>query len=54
MTVEYYIVAGAGIAGLAAWARRTFASFGAQKPGDYAATGPAFDIRERLNGPILC
>lgn len=54
MTVEYYLAAGAGIAGLAVWARRAFASFGAQRPEDYAASGPAFDIRERLNGPILC
>ncbi len=29
-------------------------SFAAQRPEDYAATGPAFDIRERLNGHIVC
>ncbi|TCO69609.1 DUF3833 domain-containing protein [Rhodovulum euryhalinum] len=29
-------------------------TFPAQKPGDYAGKGPAFDIRRHLNGPILC
>lgn len=28
--------------------------FRAQKPEDYANTGPTFDIRERLNGKLLC
>lgn len=31
-----------------------YASFQAQKPEDYAEGGPQFDIRERLNGPIVC
>ncbi len=31
-----------------------FFSFPAQLPADYANSGPAFDIRERLNGPIAC
>jgi hypothetical protein len=30
------------------------AGFMAQRPGDYAAGGPLFDIRKELNGPILC
>ncbi|MGR3467580.1 MAG: DUF3833 domain-containing protein [Shimia sp.] len=30
------------------------ASFHAQAPTDYEGKGPRFDIRERLNGPILC
>ena len=34
-------------------ARSRLASFEAQRPSDYA-TGPAFDIRERLNGPMEC
>ncbi|ABV92119.1 conserved hypothetical protein [Dinoroseobacter shibae DFL 12 = DSM 16493] len=29
-------------------------SFAAQQPEDYADRGPDFDIREQLNGPILC
>jgi hypothetical protein len=34
---------------------RRFASFAAQRPEDYATGGsPEFNIRERLNGPIVC
>ena len=29
-------------------------SFTAQAPADYAGVGPQFDIRQHLNGPILC
>lgn len=28
--------------------------FRAQTPGDYAGRGPRFDMRQHLNGPILC
>lgn len=28
--------------------------FAAQKPSDYAGTGPLFDLREQLSGPLLC
>ena len=31
-----------------------FLGFAAQTPADYATSGPAFDIRERLNGPLAC
>ena len=31
-----------------------FRGFAAQKPADYAALGPRFDLREHLSGPILC
>jgi hypothetical protein len=34
--------------------RHRFASFSAQSPADYEVGQPRFDIRERLNGPILC
>jgi hypothetical protein len=34
--------------------RHRFASFSAQAPEDYQSGQPQFDIRERLNGPILC
>jgi hypothetical protein len=37
----------------AALFRNRFVSFWAQQPEVYAA-GPAFDIREKLNGPIIC
>lgn len=32
---------------------RRYLSFSAQRPDDYADTEPAFDIRARLNGPLL-
>jgi hypothetical protein len=38
----------------AIWARRTFGSFWAQKPGDYADDGPLFDIKRHMNGPMTC
>jgi hypothetical protein len=34
------------------WTRKL--DFPAQKPADYANDGPALNLRERLNGPILC
>ncbi len=34
------------------WLARRMGSFAAQRPADYA--GPAFDLRQHLNGPILC
>jgi hypothetical protein len=34
--------------------RRRFTGFNAQKPADYAGTGPQFDLRQHLNGPIRC
>ncbi len=36
------------------WLRTAYATFRAQKPQDYAETGPIFDIREHLNGTIDC
>jgi hypothetical protein len=40
---------------LAAWVvAGRFWGFRAQKPSDYAGTGPAFDPRRDLNGPLLC
>lgn len=38
---------------IAVWIAARFAGFRAQSPSDYAA-GPAFDIAERLSGPMLC
>jgi Protein of unknown function (DUF3833) len=34
--------------------RSRYASFRAQKPNDYAALGPQFDLRHHLSGPIQC
>lgn len=39
---------------LAVALRSRFYSFRAQSSEDYAAAGPQFDVRERLNGPIAC
>jgi len=35
-------------------AKVRFAGFRAQAPADFATKGPAFDMREHLNGAILC
>jgi hypothetical protein len=48
------LLAGAVLVLAALWLHGRFMGFRAAMPDDYAATGPAFDIRERLNGPILC
>jgi len=40
--------------GAAVWARRTFLEFWGQKPEDYKGTGPEFELREHLKGPIVC
>ena len=37
---------------VALWTRSL--TFAAQKPSDYAGKGPDFNLREHLNGPILC
>lgn len=36
------------------WARARYAAFPAQRPEDYAAQTPQFDIRQHLDGPIQC
>ena len=52
MTLMTFLL-GAAVVLAAAYLLSRRASFLAQRPADYA-TGPAFDIRERLNGPIDC
>ncbi len=42
------------IVALGLFLRHRFVSFAAQKPQDYERGGPAFDIREKLNGAIVC
>ena len=49
-----YLLFGAAIAFAAVFAVSRFWSFRAQTPSDYADSGPAFDLREHLKGPILC
>ena len=42
------------LAALLALAVSRFAGFRAQRPSDYAGSGPRFDPRIHLSGPILC
>ncbi|MCF1710553.1 DUF3833 domain-containing protein [Tabrizicola sp. J26] len=39
---------------LLGWVISRRMGFEAQTPRDYAATGPAFDLRAHLDGPLLC
>jgi hypothetical protein len=48
------ILCGVFLALAAMLAKSRYLSFTAQRPADYAISGPAFDIREQLNGPIIC
>jgi hypothetical protein len=38
----------------ATWAARRYIGFSAQRPADYANAAPPLDLRQHLNGPILC
>ncbi|MEM1100442.1 MAG: DUF3833 domain-containing protein [Pseudomonadota bacterium] len=49
-----YLLAGAALVVGASLLVATRWSFTAQKPQDYATKGPQFDIRQHLQGPILC
>ncbi len=48
-----FLLGGAAVGALG-WAKRTYADFLSQKPEDFAGTGPEFELREHLKGPILC
>ena len=41
-------------AAILAWLAARFTGFMAQRPANYGDTQPALDIRQALNGPILC
>jgi hypothetical protein len=43
-----------GIVALVLLVRARLASFTAQHPDDYESRAPQFDIRDKLNGPIIC
>lgn len=45
---------GAAIVLALGYLRRRFWSFLAQRPQDYAASDQQFDLRQHLNGPIIC
>lgn len=48
------ILLGIGLALIAVHLRRRYASFLAQRPQDYECTGPRIDLRQHLNGEIIC
>lgn len=54
MSMTISIAIGAVVTVGLLWVVSTLWTFRSQRPADYADTGPAFDIRERLNGPIVC
>ncbi len=54
MDAVLYIGLGLLIAFAVAVLRTRYMTFMAQKPEDFEGTGPAFDLRQHLNGPILC
>lgn len=49
-----YVLIGIGLTLIAIFMKSRYVSFWAQNPNDYADHGPQFDIREQLNGPIVC
>ena len=53
MTVLPYILIGIALAIVGLFFQSRYVSFWGQSPSDYAE-GPVFDIREKLNGPIVC
>lgn len=49
-----FLLLGALLVGLAMWLRGRFAGFSAQTEDDYSDDYPVFDIREHLNGEMVC
>ena len=54
MSAFSYFALGAILMLLLTLFRERFAGFLAQRPQDYAAQEPQFDLRQHLNGPIKC
>ncbi|WP_158965244.1 DUF3833 family protein [Chachezhania sediminis] len=55
MMVAVWMALGAALVLALLWARRRWLGFAAQRPADYAGVeGPALDLRQHLDGPILC
>ncbi|WP_212523041.1 DUF3833 domain-containing protein [Actibacterium sp. MT2.3-13A] len=54
MTNALIFLAGMAAVLLALILRQRLWGFAAQRPEDYAATAPRFDLREHLSGPLLC
>jgi hypothetical protein len=54
MTSLAFLLLGAGLTLALVVLKARYAGFRAQRPGDYAASGPQFDLRRHLSGPLLC
>lgn len=54
MEVWFYILLGLVLAFVLVWLRSVVWDFRAQKPEDYEDDMHPFDVRQHLNGPILC
>ncbi|MBW4706467.1 DUF3833 domain-containing protein [Roseobacter sp. YSTF-M11] len=49
-----YVIIGIALGVTGVWCLRRWMGFAAQKPEDYEDAAPAFDVRQHLDGPILC
>ncbi|MDE0850828.1 DUF3833 family protein [Yoonia sp.] len=54
MSFLFYVLLGVALMLVGMIIKSRYFSFQAQISDDYANHGPLFDIRERLNGPIVC
>ena len=54
MSSGFFILIGVILTLSAIAVLRRFVGFRTQSPADLAARGPQFDLRQQLNGPILC
>lgn len=54
MSSGFFILIGVILTLAAIAVLRRFVGFRTQSPADLAARGPQFDLRQQLNGPILC
>lgn len=54
MEAVFFVLIGVVLTVAAAASLPRLAGFLAQRPEDFAGKSPAFDIRERLNGPLRC
>ena len=50
----FFFLFGAGLVGFLLWLRRRFADFMGQSADDYAEEYPQLDMREHLNGQMIC
>ena len=54
MTSLIYFLLGMALMAALTWGISRRIGFVAQRPEDYEGTGPHFNLREHLNGPIIC